>query len=171
MSAYRQYMSDLWFALQNDWEWIASFNLPRRVDASEATHRLMEWAHDLQKKEKIQIAFQYCLAYHDRKWHFHLLMIGSGKRNGKKINLKNIDPKKWERKWGRSPTSKITVVDSTIAVSEYLAMHNFEWKSEEVWAYSYNDRLLRKMRINKWPARSRSRLNKLQALARKSTDR
>jgi hypothetical protein len=152
---YRQYLSDSWLLKQWDWQWLVTFTFSRRVSREMAMGKLKDWLRKLQKEEHMQAGGMYCRAIKGGHTHFHLVLIGSGRRNDREITLKDIDPQKWERAWnprrvrrGRNRPAEIKVVESSEAASHYLASHNFEWKADDAEINGYNGKLLKRLRKN-----------------------
>jgi hypothetical protein len=142
---YRQFLSDQWWLLQWDWQWMVTLTFRRRVSREEAMGRMRRWVLALQTSEHIQVGYFYGLVRRDDGLHFHLLMIGSGTKNGRSLTLENVDPCKWEKKWSRYRAgAKIEIPRSTCAVAEYVASENF--RSDLLEMYPYNERLLRRFR-------------------------
>lgn len=158
MYLYRQYMSDLWWLEQWNWEWLVTLTFPKHVSREKAFGKLKDWLRKLQKNERIQVGGFYCYAVRNGHTHFHLVLLGSGMRNGQRITLGNIDLQKWEQAWsrrrivrGQNRPADIKVVESCEAASKYLASHNFEWKADDAEIYPYNQKLLKRFRKQPQP--------------------
>jgi len=129
--------------------------------------RLRDWLRKLQKDEHMQVGGFYCYAVKNGHSHFHLLLLGDGTRNGHKITLASIDPQIWTYAWsrrrvlrGKKRPTDIRFVESSEGASNYLAMHNFEWKADNTEIYNYNGKLLKRFRKQPPPiGRRRPRRN------------
>lgn len=168
---YRSFLSDLWWLRHIEWQWLATFTFARRVSRQEARGRLIDWLRELQKDEHMQVGAAYYYVVQNNHTHFHVVLIGSGTRNGSEITLADIDPAKWENAWsrrrvlrGRNRPAVIEVVESSEGASQYLARHNFEWKSGTAEFNWYNGRLLERFFKpplsfgRKWQSRNYGRL-------------
>lgn len=150
---YRQYLSDSWWLLQWEWQWLITFTFPRRVSRARAMGKMMEWIRKLQKREHMQVGGFYCLVVKNGHSHLHLVLLGDGKRNDQRINLTDVDSQIWTDEWSRRRVlrdrnipAEIKVVESSETASSYLANHNFESKADDVEIYPYNQKLLKRFR-------------------------
>ena len=141
------------------WEWYVTLTFPPKYDRQSSDRinaELKKWLRKLCTTEHIQVAGWYVTSYWYGHPHIHLLALGTGYRNGRSINLKDIDETKWENEWnhivnGRMArrfreAAKIEIPRSNSAVARYVASQ-FLW-SKSTWAEInyYNIKLLRKYR-------------------------
>lgn len=143
---YRQYLSDSWLFKQWDWQWMVTVSLPDEVSRERITGRLKDWRNSLARAEHIQLGYMGILVRKDNRYHLHLLAIGHGLRNGRPITLRDINLERWKNSWGHPRAAKIEIPRSNDAVSNYLAIQNFEWKSDYCELLYYDRKLLKKHR-------------------------
>lgn len=125
---------------------MVTVSLPDEASRERITGRLKDWRNSLARAEHIQLGYMGILVRKDNRYHSHLLAIGHGQRNGMSITLRDINLERWQNSLGRLPAAKIEIPRSNDAACNYLALQNFERKSDYCELLYYGRKLLDKHR-------------------------